>query len=296
MPETDTDLHQEVPAEDIAEAKEMGWVPQEEFRGDKSKWIDAPTFLARGRDVMPLLRKNNERLRGENKQSTAKIKELEKRLADGEESVKELLEFHKTNLATKVKEARKVLLTQITEAKDSEDPEALGNAIAELSAFDVDQAVAKVKGPTNGTRKAAADLDEDDPPATPKIEPWFQDWLGENTWADESHDDYDPRRTRMANVISGELRADKRYKDLKGAAFLDKVTEMTDKELGTSHSRVEDGGHRPGGGGGDGKTFNDLPKEAKDTARRQAPKMVGDGRAFKTEKDWFKHYADTFFA
>lgn len=302
MAEQTQDLQQEPSAADITEAKEMGWVPEEEFRGDKSKWIDAGTFLARGRDVMPLLRKNNQRLRDERKLDKDKIKELEQRLTDGEESVKELLEFHKTNLETKVKDARRVLLTQINEAKDSEDPEALGKAIAELSAFDVDQAVAGVKAAPRGNGKAAAaggeeEIEDDDLEGRKKFDPWFTDWLGENTWADQTSPDFNARKARMANVISGELRADPKYKKLTGAAFLDKVAELTEVELGgRAQGRVEEGGRPAGGGGSDGHSFNDLPKEAKDTARRQTPKMVGAGKAFKSEKDWFKHYADTFFA
>ena len=57
MAESDDNKVVEPAPEIVAEAKELGWVPQDEFRGAQDKWIDAPTFLARGRDVMPLLRK-----------------------------------------------------------------------------------------------------------------------------------------------------------------------------------------------------------------------------------------------
>ena len=44
------------------EARTLGWVPAEEFKGDPNRWVDAETFVERGHTVMPILRKNNERL------------------------------------------------------------------------------------------------------------------------------------------------------------------------------------------------------------------------------------------
>ena len=291
----DTSL--QTPEASETEARETGWAPLEDFRGDKSKWVDAETWLARGKHVMPLLRKNNELLRGENKQAREKIVELERRVAEGETSMKDVLEFHKEALAGKVKEARKQLITELQAAKDSEEPDALATAIANLSAFDSEQALAKVAPVKKLNGESKSGEEEEPHRAAPKVEPWFTDWLAENPWADEAHEDFDRRRSRMANVIAGELRSDPKHKNLKGAAFLDKVTEMTDAELGGGRqSRVEDGGHRPGSGDGGGKTFADLPKDAKDTARSQVPKFVGPGKAFKTEKEWFKHYADTYYA
>ena len=42
-------------------AKAMGWSPQEEFRGDPDKWIDAAKFVARGENIMPILKENLDR-------------------------------------------------------------------------------------------------------------------------------------------------------------------------------------------------------------------------------------------
>ena len=41
------------------EARTLGWVPQEDFRGDKSRWVDAETFVQRGHEIMDLLWKLN---------------------------------------------------------------------------------------------------------------------------------------------------------------------------------------------------------------------------------------------
>ena len=42
------------------EARSMGWVPKEEFRGPETQWRDANEFVERGRTMIPIL---NARLR-----------------------------------------------------------------------------------------------------------------------------------------------------------------------------------------------------------------------------------------
>ena len=46
-------------------ARAMGWRPQDEFGGDPERWVDADTFVARGEQVMPLLKAQNKKLRQE---------------------------------------------------------------------------------------------------------------------------------------------------------------------------------------------------------------------------------------
>ncbi len=50
-----------------AEAREMGWVPEAEFKGDKKplKFLDAKEFVERGETVLPFVQRENKRLKGE---------------------------------------------------------------------------------------------------------------------------------------------------------------------------------------------------------------------------------------
>ena len=41
------------------EARTLGWVPQSEYR-DGDHFVDAETFVKRGKEINPILRKNNE--------------------------------------------------------------------------------------------------------------------------------------------------------------------------------------------------------------------------------------------
>ena len=45
------------------EARLLGWVPQEEFRGNKDNWETAEAFVERGQHLMPIRRQNNVRLK-----------------------------------------------------------------------------------------------------------------------------------------------------------------------------------------------------------------------------------------
>lgn len=47
------------------EARQHGWVPKEEFKGDATRWTDAETFVKRADEVMPLLKKQNKALKAE---------------------------------------------------------------------------------------------------------------------------------------------------------------------------------------------------------------------------------------
>jgi hypothetical protein len=48
-----------------AEARSRGWAPEEEFKGDKARWVDAKTFVERTDTMMPLLKADRDRLKRE---------------------------------------------------------------------------------------------------------------------------------------------------------------------------------------------------------------------------------------
>ena len=46
------------------EARRMGWVAEEEFKGDKDRWVDAKTFVERGKNELPILRERLKKMDG----------------------------------------------------------------------------------------------------------------------------------------------------------------------------------------------------------------------------------------
>jgi len=65
------------------EARIFGWVPKEEFRGSDEDWVDADTFVKRGKEINPILRKNNETL-------LKKLDEKSKEIDSIKESVEDI--------------------------------------------------------------------------------------------------------------------------------------------------------------------------------------------------------------
>ena len=67
MSETTDDAEQLDPQEDVGtgqaeteqRARNMGWRPREEFRGDASRWLPAEEFVERGERMLPLLQERN---------------------------------------------------------------------------------------------------------------------------------------------------------------------------------------------------------------------------------------------
>ena len=62
--EEEIETSEEASEETLALAKSMGWVEEEKFRGDTSRWVSADTFVEKGMNDLPILR---ERVRAQSK-------------------------------------------------------------------------------------------------------------------------------------------------------------------------------------------------------------------------------------
>lgn len=85
-----------------AEAREHGWSPKEEFKGDASRWVDAETFMKRADDMMPLLKATNRRLKAD---LDSLKKDLKRATAHFEGAEKRAYDRAKTELEAKIEEA-----------------------------------------------------------------------------------------------------------------------------------------------------------------------------------------------
>jgi len=263
------------------EARSMGWVPLEEFRSGPDKWVDAETFVERGRNIMPILRKNNERLESTVKQQQTELQRMKQLMEAGQEAIQELQKVHSDATKAAVEKARREMLAELKQAKMDGDVDreiALQDGLQELKAA---QAAAEKKPviPAPATSNDA-------------LHPDFKEWMAENTWFGN-----DNRKTLRAMGIAQEMRADPEYDKLEGRAFFDKVLEIMDERTGAPPTNKVAEGRSSGSptSGGGGKGFSDLPAEAKDACDRQGRKLVGEGRAFKDQAAWRKYYAELYF-
>ena len=76
-------------AEDIEkQARTMGWVPKDEFKGDESRWKSAEDFVKDGEEILPILRERTKNL-------SIKFDEVSQKLTRTEAALQKLAEHHK---------------------------------------------------------------------------------------------------------------------------------------------------------------------------------------------------------
>lgn len=265
-------------------AREMGWIPKEEFRGDPEKFIPADQFVARGEELLPIIKADRRKLQSEVQTTRQQLEQTQRMLSAAQESIEELKTFNSKMSKDQAKSRRSELAAELKAARESGDVEKeleIQDELSELSATIREKSQEK-RTTTVTTGNEAS-------------HPEFKAWASENPWFGQ-----DKRRTSLAMGIAEELKET----GLKGRELLDRVSEEVEKTFGgnprrQSASRVEGarGGSPPNGDNGTpGKTYADLPADAKTTCERQAKRLVGEGRAFKTIQDWRNHYVRTYFA
>lgn len=293
MADGDVVLESKATPEQQAEAVKIGWAPPDQFKGDKTKWVDADVYLERGQQILPILRENNRRLSGELAARDQQIAKLTSLVDASQDSIKALQDFHAEDTKTKVEQARKDLIKGIVEARKADDVEGEVTLSAELTRLEAAQSAAAAR-PAGGDDGAGGNDAGNKGGPDPAADPAFLQWKAETPWFGT-----DRRKTAVAMAIAHEMRLDPQYGGLRGRQFLDAVTAEVEKTVKgparPANDKVE--GSRGGGGGssGNGKSYTDLPVEAKQTCERQASRMVGEGRAFKDMKAWQTYYADRFF-
>jgi len=280
----------------VTEATSMGWSPLEGWRGDPEKWIDAETFVARGREVLPILRANNKHLQAKVDTLSGQLDKVTEQLTSSQDAIEALKEFNSAATLQEAERTKSDLVASLKQARTDGDVDTeitLREQIDEVSevikASKIDEEAGKPKPKSNGEDKG--------PKISPETKAAFEAWQAKNTWFGT-----DVRRTRLATAISDELRADPANAALLGEAFMDKVAEEVEKTIGgsngsrTNTDKVE--GSRGGSGGrsSGGKSYADLPADAKEACSYYSKRLVGEGRAYKTEAEWQKAYTTKYFA
>lgn len=266
------------------EARTLGWVPQEEFKGDPARWVDAETFVERGHTVMPILRKNNERLEQLVKSQAEELNKVKNLFNASQESITELQKVHADAMKAAVEKARRDVMAEIRTAREEGDVERELQLTDELADLKNQQKSLETK-PQEPAAPAQAQQEE--------VHPELKAWMEENPWFGT-----DQRKTMKAMGIAQVLRADPDNEKLQGRAFFDRVLEELEGKTTTRTDKVSGGrptGTGGGGGGGGGKAYADMPSDAKEACDRQGKKLVGEGRAFKDMAAWRSYYANLYF-
>ncbi|MDB5607794.1 MAG: hypothetical protein JWP25_4694 [Bradyrhizobium sp.] len=226
-----------------AKARRLGWVSKEEFKGDPERHRSADEFLKRGEEILPILKRDNDKLH-------SVVSRIEGELKETRDTLKQFSEYASKGEERAYKRAKAEL-----EAK-------LDNAIATA---DVDTARA--------ARREIAELETDAPKPAPKVEktetppldPVVQSWIGENEWFDKS-----VALRSVAIEEFGDL--ERQYPGKSKADLLaetkQKVMERFPEKFGINTKRDNAGAvTTPNGNVAPrkkaGKTYEDLPADAK---------------------------------
>jgi hypothetical protein len=239
------------------EARIFGWVPKEEFRGSEDDWVDAEVFVKRGKEINPILRKNNELL-------MKKLDEKAKEIDSIKASVEEFKKFQKESFERKTAEYD----VQIAQLK-SQKREAIAEGNGDL-VVDIDDQLDSLKEAQREAKEAAKTKPEPEQPAQVSIpdDPELQGWLNKNNWFGN-----DIEMTELANTLGSSVR--KQFPHLTSRAFLEKLDDkireyMPNKFLGNKAkgSAVDSSGSVRGTGSSGKKSYDNLPDDAKQACDR----------------------------
>jgi len=230
-------------ADDIEDkARKMGHVPKDKFKGDPDKWVDAKTFVERGENYIPILK--------------SQIKRQQERMDQYQQTLKEFSEYHTKTAQREYERAYKDLKAQQLQAVANGDHDAF---------IEIDQQISDLTTEANETIAKAIPKVKDEP-EQPQVHPDFLPWKDENPWYGK-----DAEMSEYADSIS--LYVQKKHPNASYGDVLDLIKERVKKEFpskfinqkrSTAHAvETSQPAIRKGG-----KTFADLPKEARDAFAR----------------------------
>lgn len=228
-----------------SEAREQGWRPQEEWKGDPEKWKSAEQFVEDGKNILPIVNAKNSKLQG-------KVDDLAAQVAELRQTNQQFGEFSKKAMDRWKKETsdlRQELKARRKQAIDEGDGAAFENADQQL-----------------------AELDRNDVPAQ-EIPPEAQAFVSKNPWygADEE-------MTAFADGIADRL-AGSGYQ---GVAYFNELEARAKKAFPHKFKNEEKG--KPSVVETEGsqtkkdtskKSFDNLPPEAKAACRQFQKEIDG---------------------
>jgi len=195
------------PSEIETEARVQGWVPKEEFRGDEKDWIEAEVFVQRGREINPILRKNNERITKELDATKRQMEELKQATEEFKKFQKESFERKLQEYETEIQDLKALKRKAISEGD--------GELVVEL-----DDRIDEIKTKKSESQEVSKEKKSEVPATDPKVQAEIEQWVSENPWYKT-----DTKLATATNALADQIRKNNPY--LVGKEFLD----LVDKEL-----------------------------------------------------------------
>jgi hypothetical protein len=265
----------------LAEARRGGWRPKDEFNGDPNVWVDAGTFVKRGREVLPHVQRHAAKLEQELATERAARVKLEREQEELRSQVTGLTTFQQELAGKERERIRNELAAELHAARESGDTQAEARILGQLST------------PPPVAKPSVQQQRQE--PTQQQVPQAMTDWLAENAWAKN-----DQVMMQAMSVVGADLRAQGKLNGMDLTAQLNATAKVVAERYmpnRSNTSRAESGSRGSGSGGGgqqqsDGPTFEGLSAQAKAECDAQGERMglVGKGKSFATLADWRKHY------
>lgn len=261
----------EVNVEVEKNARHFGWVSKEEFRGNEADWVDAETFEKRGKEINPILRANNDRLKKELEVTRDKH---DKEIAELRAATEEFKTFQKESYERKQKQLQDELLSLKDQRK-----EAIREGDADL-VIEIEDRIEEVKDARSSQKEPVAIPRVEEPV---KLDPSLSNWIEDNKWFGN-----DIEATEVVNGLGASIR--KQFPGLQGKEFLDKLDERIESVLPQLRGKPQefasvDSSTTRGSTSSKKKSYDNLPADAK----AACDKFVKQG-LFKTKQEYVDSY------
>lgn len=246
------------------EARKMGWVPEDEFKGDKkpAKFLSAEEYYRRGEEVIPIIRARNKDL----EKSVEELKETNKRMSAMFEKT---IQRERENANRQI-EALKAEKKTAIQAQDADRVEEIDQKIDALKE--------EAKPEASGAPVAG----------TPAHNALIKDFATANSWFVEEPDmhDYAIKVSESNAALNEEISFEDNMKFVLGAVRKKFPSYFKDntQTAANGHAAVDTGGDFPGAQPKPGPA-----SKLNATERVQADKDIAAG-LFKTRDEWAKIY------
>lgn len=271
-----------------AEAREVGWVPKDQFRGPVDRWTDAKEFLDYAGKAVPALKATNRRLSRDMEDLRRKNAEYDGKFKAQEATLKVLSDNQVTAAVTDLKEQQTELQTSIDAAIERNDLKEYNRLRDEL-----DLVKEKIRNPPKPAVDSAAATAQAGP-VDVMNSPEYRQFEQDNPWFKDNS-----MMAAAAVAAMAELNKRPEAKTMSLSQKFAHVETETKKAFGMATARRDvkvDGGGGGGNTGGDGgRSYHDLPPDAKEACNSMASRFVGKGK-IKTLGDWQKSYAEKYFS
>lgn len=241
------------PADVEARARNLGWKPLDQFKGDEKDFIDASEFVRRGEEVLPIMKAANSK--------------LEKQVQRLEKTLEKFAEHHSKTEARAYERALSDLEARQAEAVEANDHQAVKDITKEMVALEKEVAKPKVD--------EGDSADEDA----------FNEWVAENPWFKKDKG-LRAAAIGIAEEIKHEYSDSLKDQKRQRAEVVERIkAEFPEKFTNPNRTRaaaVEGVGAGPKS---TGKSYADLPAEAK----KMCDEFVRDIKGFSKEK-YVKEY------